>query len=62
MSDKTIRYVRYVVIYQDKSREEFNIETKYAPLLNDLLNRIERLQKKGTAVYSTERDIYDNSD
>jgi hypothetical protein len=50
--------MKFKITYYDGSSVEMLIEEKYAPMVNDLLHRLEHLQRYKTAIYRTEHDIY----
>lgn len=58
---KLKKSVIYTVTYPDGSHRDFDIRLKFAPLVDDLLYRLEKLQKYGTTVYEKEKEIYHES-
>ena len=50
-----------ILIYKDGSGKDHfrKIDPKYFPLITSLVGRIEKLQRVGTTVYETEKDIYE---
>lgn len=59
MTNGVKRTVNYKVTYDDGSSRDFDIDVKFAPLVDDLLYRLRKLQECGTAVYETEKAIYE---
>lgn len=57
MTDKT----GVLLIFKDGSGKDhfIKIEPKYFPMIISLVERIEKLQRDGTSIYYTEKDIYE---
>lgn len=47
------------ITWSDGSFRDVLIDNNYMPLVNDLLHRIEQLQRHNTCVMATEEELYD---
>lgn len=51
--------IKIRITYEDNSIDDIEIESKFMPIINDVISRIQKLTRSGTMVYATEKEIYE---